>query len=78
MATTDERLTKVEDTTTKLVEFQGLLLGHQDHVVQLLVKVTEQVEEYRRDAKQMQRVWVHIARKYGWLDDDGSVSNPFA
>ncbi len=30
----------------------------------------ESMEEYRREASQMQRLWVHLARKNGWLEDE--------
>ena len=32
--------------------------------------LTETLEEVRRDARQTQRLWVNLAKKYGWLDDD--------
>ncbi len=30
----------------------------------------KEVAEYRRDTRQYQRLWVHLAQKHGWLDED--------
>jgi hypothetical protein len=30
----------------------------------------EVLEEIRRDAKQTQRLWVRLAQRYGWLEED--------
>ena len=30
----------------------------------------QRLEEYRRDSRQMQRLWTHLARKNGWLEDE--------
>ena len=35
------------------------------------------LEEIRRDARQTQRLWTHLARTHGWLDDqefDGQLA----
>ena len=29
------------------------------------------LEEVKRDSAQTQRLWVRLARRYGWLDDEG-------
>ena len=70
MATIEERVTKVEDAVVKIVAYEGQVIDLLVKVTEHLVKVADQVEEYRRDTKQMQRLWVHLARKYGWLDDE--------
>ena len=49
--------------------FQGLV-GIVTNQQEQLAAQQDQVAEYRRDAQQMQRLWVHLARKHGWLEDE--------
>ena len=60
--TTEDRLARIEDGFVRLVELN-------ENVVRVLVSQQEQLEEYRRDVRQYQRLWVHLARKHGWLEE---------
>ena len=45
---------------------QALLERHQA----LLERQQELLAEVRRDAQQTQRLWVRLAQRYGWLDEN--------
>ena len=56
MATVEERLMKVEE---------GFI-----RVVDLLEKHSELLSEVRRDAQKTQRLWVRLAQRHGWIEDE--------
>ena len=41
----------------------------------LQVNQNELLEEVRRDSQQTQRLWVRLAQRYGWLEDDDLSAN---
>ena len=45
-----------------------------DVMLNLMISIGERqqeiLEEIRRDARQTQRLWVRLAQKHGWLEDD--------
>ena len=45
---------------------QGLL----DRQQSTLERQEEILQEIRRDARQTQRLWVRLAQRHGWLEDD--------
>ena len=45
---------------------QALLERHEE----LLERQQELLAEVRRDAQQTQRLWVRLAQRYGWLDEN--------
>ena len=52
---------------------QQLLGGHQQLLEtqqQLFDRQQAEVAEYRRDVAQYRRLWIHLARKYGWFDGE--------
>lgn len=51
---------KTLDDHTKLLRAHQVLLG----------KLNDNLEEVRRDAQHTQRLWVRLAQKNGWLDDE--------
>ena len=77
--TTEERLDRLEETDRKLTELAAdvvAILRHQqeqlDHHQERIDHQQEQLEEIHRDARMTQRLWVRLATKYGWLDDEDS------
>ena len=77
MATQDERLTRVEvkmRSHDELINLAYDILQHHEERMhrmdELIEQQKERLEEARRDANYSQKLWVHCARKYGWLDDD--------
>ena len=70
MTNLEGRVDRLEGIVTRLDERQEehtkLLRAHQV----LTGTLTETLEEVRRDAHQTQRLWVNLAKKHGWLDDD--------
>ena len=61
--TTEERLERLEETDRKLTELM-------ENVVIIIQHQQELLDEVRQDAKMTRRLWVRLAAKYGWLDDD--------
>ena len=55
-----------------------LIAGNHDALIHLLIAIGERqqalLEEIQRDARQTQRLWVRLAERYGWLDDDDQDS----
>ena len=50
--------------------------AHEEHR-QEMAEHRKEVAEYRRETAQYQRLWVHLAKKHGWLDnDDWPPPNP--
>ena len=82
--TIEERVAQLEDTSRThdvmlnilisigerqqemLERHQGLLERHEE----LLERQQEMLAEVRRDAQQTQRLWVRLAQRYGWLDEN--------
>ena len=67
-----------EQTTARLAtiaenhdQLQGRILANQEAIVNLL-------EELTRDAATTRRLWLRLAQRYGWLDDEqnGAQQDP--
>ena len=75
--TTEERLDRLEDTdrilselmveVIRLVHRQDERLERQDEQIR---QQQELLAEVREDTKMTRRLWVRLATKHGWLDDD--------
>ncbi len=63
MATVEERLMKVEEGFIKVVD---LLEKHSE----LIKRNSELLAEVRRDAQKTQRLWVRLAQRHGWIEDE--------
>ena len=52
---------------------EEMITGHEVRL-RLLEAIAERqqtlLEEVRRDASQNQRLWVRVAHRYGWLEDE--------
>ena len=68
--TTEERLRRLEEGFVTLVELnQNVVKVLEVQQVQIAEHRAE-VAEYRRETAQYQRLWVHLARKHGWQEDE--------
>ena len=75
--TTEERLTRLEETDKKLSELivevvrlvhrQDERLERQDEQIR---QQKELLDEVREDTKMTRRLWVRLATKHGWLDEE--------
>ena len=65
-----EQQGRLEEVVGRLEERQGRLEETVGRLEEMQVQLKESVEEYRRDTRQYQRLWVHLAQKHGWLDED--------
>ena len=68
--TTEERLGRVERTGEYHEARIGLLESIAERQQALLEEIRADVKETKRHADMTQRLWVHLARKYGWLEDE--------
>ena len=57
---------RVETVEAAILLVTGLLEAHDGR----MAKMEEQLEEQRRDNAMTRRLWVKLAAKYGWEDDD--------
>ena len=55
-----ENQTEILDDHTQLQRAHQVLLG----------KLNDNLEEARRNSQRTQRLWIRLAQKNGWLDDD--------
>ena len=68
-----ENRTMIENQEKKLDEHAGMLRTLTDNMVTLtetMGTLAENLEELRRDSRHTQRLWIRLAQKNGWLDDD--------
>ncbi len=64
---TQERHQETQERHQALQERQQALLERQQET---LDRQEELLAEVRRDAQQTQRLWVRLAQRYGWLDEN--------
>ena len=64
--TTQGRIEGLEQVTRTNDAMLNLLITIGDRREMLL----EQQHEIRRDTQQTQRLWVRLAQRHGWLEDD--------
>ena len=70
MTTIDERLGNVEDTNQRLVAIEQQILNIMERQQVILEAHEQRMVELRRDSAKTHRLWVHLCKKYGWLDDE--------
>ncbi len=75
--TTEQRLERLEETDRKLTELTAdvirMIQYQQEHLDQhqeILAHQQELLDEVREDTKMTRRLWVRLATKYGWLDEE--------
>ena len=82
--TTERRLQPIEETLRMLTELNqsvvAMLASHEEQLASLREttnrlteangRLTEIVHEAREDNRMTRNLWVRLARRYGWLEDD--------
>ncbi len=75
--TTEQRLERFEETDRKLTELTAdviRMIQYQqeqlDQHQEILAHQQELLDEVRQDTKMTRRLWVRLATKYGWLDEE--------
>ena len=75
--TTGERLTAVENSISTLTQCTVQLTDIMEQVVSFIGVQWKELAAYlndmaghRRDVSLYQRLWVHLAGKHGWLEDE--------
>ena len=82
--TTEQRLDRLEEVTIQLKEMSMQLKETSMQLTELMAEVVglvhrqderlqhqrELLDEVRQDTKMTRRLWVRLATKHGWLDDD--------
>ena len=68
------------DNQQVMLDNQQATSGRQDAMLErqqaMLERQDAVLEEVRRDARQTHRLWVRLAQRYGWLDEDGLFDEP--
>ena len=67
---TEERLSYVEAGLTNHQVQLNLLSSIAERQLELLERLDANMEEVRRDTKMTQRLWVRLAQRHGWIEDD--------
>ena len=68
--TTEQRPDNLENAMVQLVDYEGKVQSLAEQLAAQSIEYREETAEFRREAGQMQRLWVHLARKHGWLEED--------
>ena len=73
----EERVAQLEDTSRTHDVMLDMLISIGERQQEMLERHQEMLErqqemlaEVRRDAQQTQRLWVRLAQRYGWLDEN--------
>ncbi len=57
---------RLEEQRKEIAEYRDETSEHRQEVADH----RREVAEYRREAAQYRRLWIHLARKNGWLEDE--------
>ena len=73
--TTEERLDEevsiqLKETSMQLTELMTEVVRLVHRQDERLQRQQEQIDEIREDTKLTRRLWVRLAAKYGWLDEE--------
>ena len=61
--TTTERIEHIE-------QMMGRLMALEERSMEIHADTRAQLAEQREDSKKLQRLWVNLAKKHGWIDDE--------
>ena len=70
MTTEEERQERLEETDRILAELAQHQQEQLDGIIRMLQRQEEQLAEVREDTNMTRRMWVRLAKKHGWLDDE--------
>ena len=65
-----ERIEALEQTSRTHDAMLNLLISIGERQQTTLERLEDLMAETRRDAQQTHRLWVKLAQRHGWLDDD--------
>jgi hypothetical protein len=68
--TTEERFIELESKARSHDVAIDLLISMGERQQTLLEEIRQDVKEARQDSAMTRRLWVHLARKNGWLEDE--------
>ena len=60
----------------KLAATQDKLAARQDELLAIQQAMAQLLEEFLRDAAITRRLWLRLAQRYGWLDDEQNGAQP--
>ncbi len=66
----EERLTQVEQGIRNHDASIGLLIDIADRQQVLLERIDRRLEQVEQDTAMTRRLWVRLAQRYGWLEDE--------
>ncbi len=65
-----ERMEHLETLSNNHERMINLLITLNERVVDMIEELREEVKKVTRTADAAQRLWVKMAEKHGWLDED--------
>ena len=74
--TTEQRLNHLENTSDAHNRMIGLLIDIGARQQETLDDIKDLLKEVQRDSHQTQRLWVRLAQRHGWLEDDDLLDGP--
>ena len=79
----EERVTSLEDTARRheqtIARLDAMVENHDQLLERLLANqeaIASLLEEVTRDAATTRRLWLRLAQRYGWLDDEQNGAQP--
>ena len=70
MPSIEERVRELEATAGNHQAMINLLVAIAERQQGTLERLESLLQEVRRDSQQTQRLWVRLAQRHGWLEDD--------
>ncbi len=70
VAVLEERADRHDEMIGRLVVMSEKLVEMDRQLMVAIARTDEKLEEIRKDTRQTQRLWVKLAQKHGWLDDE--------
>lgn len=75
--TIEERVAQLEGTSRTHEAMLNVLISIGERQQEMLERQQEMLAEVRRDAQQTQRLWVRLAQRYGWLDENDDTDQRY-
>ena len=76
LARLDSILENHDQLLERLLASQEALQAKQDSLQSNQERIVDLLEELTRDAATTRRLWLRLAQRYGWLDDEQNGAQP--
>ena len=72
----EQRLARMDAIIENHDQFMDRLLANQERLEANQESIVGLLEELTRDAATTRRLWLRLAQRYGWLDDEQNGAQP--